>query len=167
MFTGPNAGAPDPSITVTSRISSDPNGPACSRALGLCALAFVAAIAAPTPNNTASTVFIVLFDLPRSLPGQQTRKANFMAWRSPAQIHTPWVPTILAGAHGNSSPTSYRDSPWCHRGIGTGLQAQRVSIELQVVTAKTQQNTPVVLRTTFSEIPSLQAMIACITILSA
>src|SRR2546429_1853126 len=51
MFTGPNAGAPDPSITVTSRISSDPNGPACSGALALCALAFVAAIAAPTPNN--------------------------------------------------------------------------------------------------------------------
>src|SRR5438034_6708737 len=89
MFTGPNAGAPDPSITVTSRISSDPNGPACSGALALCALAFVAAIAAPTPNNTATTVFIVLLDLPRSLPGQQTRKANFMAWRSPAQIHTP------------------------------------------------------------------------------
>ncbi|OLB28567.1 MAG: hypothetical protein DMG41_11480 [Acidobacteria bacterium] len=36
--------------------------------------------------------------------------------------------------------------------IGTGLQAQRVSIESQVVTAKTQQNTAfVVLWTTFSE----------------
>ena len=167
MFTGPNAGAPDPSITVTSRISSDPNGPACSGALALCALAFVAAIAAPTPNNTATTVFIVLLDLPRSLPGQQTRKANFMAWRSPAQIHTPWVPTILSGARGNSSPTSYRDSPWCHRdGTPSPASFDRIAgCDCQNATehgiCRPLDNLQ------RSETPSLQAMIACITILSA
>jgi hypothetical protein len=39
IFTGPNAGAPDPSITVTPRISRDPYGPVCSAALASCAQA--------------------------------------------------------------------------------------------------------------------------------
>src|SRR6266516_613058 len=149
MFTGPNAGAPDPSITVASRISSDPNGPACSGALALCALAFVAAIAAPTPNNTATTVFIVLLDPPGHFPAN--KPARLTSWPGEVQhrftllgslqsclelVETAHLPVIaiLLGA------------------IGTGLQAQRVSIESQVVTAKTQQNTAfVVLWTTFSE----------------
>src|SRR6266576_3264989 len=129
MFTGPNAGAPDPSITVTSRISSDPNGPACSGALALCALAFVAAIAAPTPNNPARLI---------SWPGEVQHRFTLLgSLQSCLELvetaHLPVI-AILLGA------------------IGTGLQAQRVSIESQVVTAKTQQNTAfVVLWTTFSE----------------
>src|ERR1700722_3704971 len=50
---GPNAGAPDPSITVTSRITSAPYGPACSGSPPLCVCGIVGREVNVTTDNNA------------------------------------------------------------------------------------------------------------------